>query len=164
MISHITLRSNRYQHVWTSLNPWSRWYNWPTNQQQRHCDPWMDRESCVFECVFLLTDNQTHYDGSATTVGFSDLMKWSLMSHSKSLIWMRAWHENHGTEQGGPCLSAGVRARCRAKPSLFEVRSGQVNTPGLSQSARVSKRSWQQTEGCSSGLQANPNVKKYRTS
>lgn len=86
------------------------------------------------------------------------------MSHSKSLIWMRAWHENHRTEQGRSCLSAGVRARCRAKPSLFEVRSGQVNTPGLSQPVCVSKRSWQQTEGCSRGLQANPNVKNYRAS
>lgn len=98
----------------------------------------MDRESCVLERVFLLTDNQTYYDSSATNAGFSDLMKWSLMSHFKSLIWMRDWHENHSTEQGKPCQSTGVRAQCRAKPSLFEVRSGRSTLQAfLSQCALV---------------------------
>lgn len=111
------------QHVWipSDLLKWR--YNWSTHQQQRHCDPWMDREGCVLECVFLLTDNQTHYDDSRMTTGFRVLMEWSLMSHFKRLIWMRVWHENHGTEQGKPCLSAGLRAG--VVPSHLFLKSGQ---------------------------------------
>lgn len=78
-----------------------KWRNkWSTNQQQQHCDPWMDRASCVSKCVFLLTDNQAHYDDSAATAGFGELTKWWLINHFKSLIWTRAWHENHNAEQG----------------------------------------------------------------
>lgn len=58
------------------------------------------------------------------TVGFNDLMKWSLQSESfsKSLIWKRAWHGNYHAEQAKPCSGDVVCSWCACQAIL---KSGQ---------------------------------------
>lgn len=127
----ITLGSIRYQHVWLP----TKCSSGDTNGKQINNNgpvipEWTEQVvySSVFSCWLTIRHIMTTVQRLR---GFGNLTKWWLMSHFKSLIWMRVWHENHGAEQGQPCLSAAVSAPCRAKPSLFWswVRTGQHPGP-----------------------------------
>lgn len=139
-----------------------KWRNkWSTNQQQRHCDPWMDRASCVFECVFLLTDNQAHYDDSAATAGFGNLMKWWVILK----VWSEWGPDMRTTAQNNGSLVWALEWARGVVPSHLFLKSGQDRSAPrafLRQCALVKCPDNWQTDARACWRQ-NPNIKNIAT-
>lgn len=139
-----------------------KWRNkWSTNQQQRHCDPWMDRASCVFECVFLLTDNQAHYDDSAATAGFSNLTKWWVILK----VWSEWGPDMRTTAQNNGSLVWALEWARGVVPSHLFLKLGQDRSAPrafLRQCALVKCPDNWQTDARACWRQ-NPNIKNIPT-
>lgn len=114
----------------------------------------MDRASCVFECVFSLTDIQAHYNDSAATVGFGNLTKrWVILKvwsewgpdmrttaqNKSSLVWVQEWAR--GAVPSHLLLKSG---QDRSAPRAFLSQCALVKGPDNRKTDAASR--WRQTQ------------------